>query len=210
MSVLEHSRRPSMRVKRHWFKDGKERGPAELASAMAAIVWRSADHALNNLRAARYEIEAGLPYVAFLREFLVFLIVISDRIAYRRDHGEWRAAFTTALANRVGEIYQENFDALLGPPPEGSHKGALVELLNRRAGEYADFEYDDNGPEFAFLRYFGTVVTDVLSDPVDRRWSLDQIMTVQAPEAVVLIERGMRGVLGIEAKPARRGGTTGD
>jgi hypothetical protein len=199
-----------MRVKRHWFKDGKERGAAELASAMAAIVWRSADHALNNLRAARYEIEAGLPYVSFLKEFLVFLTVITDRIAYRHDAGTWRTEFTSALVNRVGEIYQENFDRLLGPLPEDGHKAQLLALFNDRAAEYADFSYDESGPEFGFIRYFANNITEVLSDPVDRRWSLDQIMTVQAPEAVALIERGMAGVLGIEPKPTRRGGSSGD
>jgi hypothetical protein len=70
--------------------------------------------------------------------------------------------------------------------------------------EYADFGYAEDGPEFGFLRYFGTCIEEALPDPADRRWVLDQIMATQAPEAIESVERGMRGVLGLDPKPPRR------
>ena len=105
-----------------------------------------------------------------------------------------------ALARRLATIYQENLDQLIGPlsaaadSPARNHADVFIDLLNRRMAEYAEFDYDESGPEFAFLRYFGNCVAAALPDSPDQRWVLDQIMASQAPEAIEIVERGMRGV----------------
>lgn len=191
-----------MRIKSHWFKGERQRPPEEVATVIAAIVWRTANHGLQGLRKAKYDIDAGVPYISVLVEFLVFLVLVADRIAYRHDPGDWRAAFTIALAKRVAGILQENLDDLIGPIPEG-HGRAFLERFDEQSEVYGQFGYAADGPEFAFLRHFGDRVAEAMPEDDDRRWAQDQVMTVQGPETVALIERAMRGALGLEPKRGR-------
>ena len=209
----------AVRIKRHWFQDGKERSPEEQATVIAVAVWKSATHGLQGLRKARFSVDIGDPFIKVLTEFVVFLVTVADRVAYLHEpsvvtnvdiaQAGWRQTFTVALARRLATIYQENLDQLIGPPVSigtsgQGHRAVFVDLLNRRMAEYADFEYGESGPEFAFLRYFGNCIEAALPDPADRRWVLDQIMVSQAPEAIESVDRGMRGVLGLDPKPQRR------
>ena len=201
--------RPGIKLKTHWFRDATPREPTQVANALAAIVWRIADARLKNLRRGKFQVDAGPDYLAVLVELLCFMVVVADRIAYRHHEGPWRETFTTALATRVGELLQDSFDDLLGPAPGGGYRKRFVDRLNQRAAEYAEFDYRADGPEFAMLRQFGNLLTEVLADPDDRRWALDQAMTVEGPECVDVMEKSMRGLLGLEPKP-RRGGVAGE
>ncbi|UCE31488.1 MAG: hypothetical protein JSW68_00565 [Burkholderiales bacterium] len=194
-----------IRLKTHWFKEERtqSRTPEDVASAMTPIVWRTANHRVQNLREGKFEIAPGASYVEILAELMCFEIVVADRIAFRYDPGDWRERFTASLTNRVGALLQENFDELLGPAPGGGYKKRFVDLCNRRATEYAYFDYGPDGPEFGMLRHFGESVTHAMTDPDDRRWAADQAMTVEGPECVDVIERGMRGLLGMEPKRPR-------
>lgn len=189
-----------MRVKSHWFRSGQGKTPQENAGAVAFIIWRIGQNALQNMRRADFDIAVGTQYFAFLSEFLIFLMQIADRIAYRRMSGEVRVTFTTTLANRVGETLAENWSNLLGGTLL-EHKAAFIERLNLRAGEYAEFEYGETGPGFSFLRHFGYAVQEVM-DPRDKGWVIDQIMATEAPEAVETLEKAMRGLF--DDAPARR------
>ena len=81
-----------MRVKSRWFKGEREKTPAEIAGALAFIVWRISDNALKNLRKADFSIDIGPQYINFLGEFLIFMILLSDRIVYTRLSEEERQA----------------------------------------------------------------------------------------------------------------------
>jgi hypothetical protein len=202
--------RPGIKLKTHWFRDATPRDPAQVANALAAIVWRIADARLKNLRKGNFDVAAGPDYLMVLVELLCFLVVVADRIAYRHDPGAAREVFTSTLVTRVGELLQDSFDDLLGPAPGGGYRKRFIDRFNQRAAEYADFDYRDDGPEFAMLRHFGQLLTDTLADPDDRRWALDQAMTVEGPECVDVMEKSMRGLLGLEPKPRRGGGDAGE
>lgn len=182
-----------MRVKSKWFKGEREKTSQEIAGAMAFIVWRIGQNALKNTRKADFDVAIGAQYFAFLSEFLIFLVQAADRIAYGRLDGEARVAFTTALAKRVAEILADNQGELLGGEA-GGHKGNFIERLNLRAGEYAEFEYGSGGPSFSFLRYLAHCMRDVV-DEKDKNWVIDQMMEIEAPEAVAMVEKAMRGLL---------------
>jgi hypothetical protein len=189
-----------VRVKSRWFRSERSRAPAELAHAVAFVAWKVASHALQRMRAARFDVDAGTPYFAFLGEFLAFLVALADRIAFARFAPEARVEFTTALGRRLGEILEDNARDLLGHGEEGSARG-FIALVNERSAEYAAFGCDDAGPDFAFLRAFGHRVTECMPEK-DRVWTVAQVMESEAPEAVATLDRAMRDLLTVGPRPA--------
>ncbi len=191
-----------MRIKSNWFKEGREHSPQEVSDALAFVAWRIADNALKNTRKADFEIEVGPQYLDFLAEFLLFLVLVSDRIAYRQMSAEDRVTFTGNLANRVAETYAENRSRLLGDDQKGC-KQRFIDLLNQRAGEYAEFGYDEDGPDYGFYRYFAWCIGQIMTE-ADSAWIIDQVISYEAPEAVTMVEKTLRGLNEAEPRRARR------
>ena len=210
---------PAMRIKSRWFREGADHDAAEQASAMAFIVWRVAVNMLKRMRAAEFDVDAGAPYFAFVQEALVFLVAVADRLAHQRLPAESRVAFTTALVRHVARHVQENADDLLAPPPEGGpgHGDAFIDLFNEVCAHYADFDADPRPdpaatgftPGFAFVRYLGVRLEPVLP-PAQRRWVLDQVMAIEAPEAVEIVQRSMRELFDPTPRRARGVRLSGD
>jgi hypothetical protein len=182
-----------VRIKSRWHKSGQSKSMQQVAGAMAFIVWRVAQNALKRMRNERYDIDPGPQYFAFLGELLIFLIQIADRIAYQRLDATQRREFTTALAIRVGEILDDNQSELLGKHPAGSYQQRFIALFNELGSDYAEFKYTDAGPDFAFLRYLGNRVMATMAQK-DRPWVIDQIMEIEAPEAVATVQKGMHNL----------------
>jgi hypothetical protein len=201
----------NLRIKSQWFKTGAAKTPQETAGAMAFIVWRVAHNALAQMRGAQFDIDIGPQYFAFMREWLVFLIQVVDRMAHERMGADERAAFTTALVRRVADHLADNENRLLGVPPPGeeSHQGRFIDLVNLLSPHYAEFGHGDEGPDFAFMRYVGHRI-EALMPAKDRHWVVDQVMAVEAPEAVQMLQRSLQGVLSTEPRAPRRGAMSGD
>lgn len=202
-----------MRIKSQWFNSATPKTPEQTAGAMAFIAWRVAQNLLKQMRTADFSIEVGPQYFAFTREVLVFLTLVLDRMAFERMDAEGRVAFVSALVRRAAEILEENENTLLGIPPAGapSHFDTFVDLFNTLTTHYADFGFDDDGPDFGFVRYLGHRVEAHMPEK-DRRWVIEQMMIREVPEAVETLKRGMNGVLSTEPRPSRssRTATSGD
>ncbi len=197
-----------MRIKSRWFKNEREKTPQEIAGALAFDIWRISGNALKNTRKADFDIAIGNQYFSFLTEFLVFLVQVADRIAHRQFPVETRFVFTSALANRVAETLAENQSRLMGNSIS-EYKRHFIDKLNRRAGEYAEFNYGSDGKGFAFTRYLGYCLRDVV-DEKDATWIIDQIMSIEAPEAVTMVENTMHGLLDTEPGQPRSRKAAGD
>jgi hypothetical protein len=193
-----------IRIKSQWFRGAAAKTPQQTASAMAFIAWRVAQNMLKQMRSAHFDIEIGAQYFAFTREVLVFLTQVLDRMAFERMGPEGRAEFITALVKRVAEILQDNEDGLLGVPAAGqpSYYEQFIDLFNALADHYADFGFDADGPDFAFVRYFGHRIESLMPQK-DQRWVVDQIMASEVPDAVSYLQRAMQGVLSTDARPTR-------
>ena len=210
---------PTPRLKTRWFRHGAERGAGQQASAAAFIVWRVARHTLDRTRHAGFAVEAGPPYFQFLREVLAFLVAIADRIAFARLQAQAREEFTGALVHHLARILQDSEDDLIGPaaPGQPSHGDSFIDLVNDLATHYAEFGADPTikseaggfAPGFAFLRYLGSRLEPTLP-PQDRHWILDQVMAVQAPEAVAMLQQSLRDLFEPPARAPRRAAMTGD
>ena len=201
----------AIRLKSQWFKTDTPKTPQQAAGAMAFIVWRVAHNTLTQMRSAKFDIDIGPMYFDFMREWLVFLIQVVDRMVYERLAPDERAAFTTALVQRVADHLADNENTLLGAPPPGqdSHQGRFIDLVNLLSTHYADFGHGAAGPDFAFMRYLGHRI-EALMPPQDRAWAVDQVMSIEAPEAVEMLQRSLQGVLSAEPRAPRRGGLSGD
>ncbi len=198
-----------MRIKSNWFKSGKQHTPQELGGALSFVTWRIADNALKNTRKANFEVSVGPQYFAFFNEFLFFLIHVADRIAYQRLSADERAIFTGTLANRVAETQAENQSRLLGGT-FAEHKQLFIDQVNQRGDGYADFDYGEDGPSFNFTRYLGYCMKQVMSEK-DSDWIIDQMMSIEAPEAVEMVEKTIRNLLDTEPRQARkRSSSSGD
>lgn len=210
---------PTMRLKTHWFKPGAEKSPAEQASAMAFIVFRVAQNLLKRMRGADFDIDAGPAYFAFLREVLVFLVALTDRLAHARLDGQARVEFTVALVRHLARTLQDNEDHLLGAPPAGepSHADTFIDLVNEVSGHYAEFGADPRSdlptgafePDFAFVRYLGHRLEPTLPEK-DRRWVIEQVMAAEAPEAIATVQRSMRDLYDPAPRRARRSTVSGE
>jgi len=195
-----------IRIKSQWFRDGAAKTPQQNASAMAFITWRVTQNMLKQMRGADFDIEIGAQYFAFTREVLVFLIQVIDRLASQRMDVELRTQFMTALVLRVADILEENEDRLLGPPAagQGSHSASFIAQFNELADHYAEFGFEADGPDFAFVRYLGHRI-EALMSLKDQRWVVEQVMASEVPDALEMIKRGLQGVLSTEPRPKRAG-----
>lgn len=194
-----------MRIKSRWFREGRTHSPQELSDALAFTLWRIADNALGNTRKFDFEIEVGPQYLDFLAEYLVFLILCADRIVFRRFSADDRTTFTSNLANRCGETYAENRSRLLDTDAKAC-KQDFIDLLNLRAGEYADFGYDENGPDYGFYRYLAFCISQVLTEK-DAEWVIDPMISYEAPDSVGMVEKTLRGLIEAEPRPPRHRAT---
>jgi hypothetical protein len=191
--------RSKIRVKSNWFKGDRKKTPQEIAGALAFTIWRISDNTLKNVRRADFDIAIGEQYFAFLSEFLIFLVQVADRIVYTQLSEQDRFDFTSALVNRVAEHQAENQSEWLGGVVR-DYKDRFVDRLNQRAGEYADFHYTGVDTSFSFILYLGQCMRDVM-DEKDKTWVVDQIMAIEVPEAVAMLEKAMTGLFDENAKP---------
>ncbi len=196
-----------MRVKSGWFKREKARTPEEIASALAFISWRLALNALKNVRRSQFDVEVGPTYFNFLSEMLVFLIQISDRIAYRVFSPEERNRFTQTMARHISDTLSGNQNDLLDHDPV-LVRSEFISMLNHRSEGYAEYPYDPDGMNFGLARYLGSLIEPIL-DPEDRLWIRDQIMSIEVPEAVSTLEKAMARMMDQSEKPTRDSSFTG-
>jgi hypothetical protein len=207
---------PNIRVKSHWFQAGDEKSPEQQASAVAFIAWRVAQQMLKRMRSAGFDIDPGAPYFGFMREVLVFLLVVTDRLAHDGFEPEVRQRFTRALVLRVADFLQDNEGDLLGTPEGPDWAERFIDQFNGLQGHYAEFGADPQAPadagfvpDFAFYRYLGHRIEPDLP-PKDRRWVIDQVMAIEAPDAVAIMTSAMRDLHDPTPRARRRSATTGE
>jgi len=182
-----------MRVKTQWHKSAKPKSVAQVASVVALIMWRVAEETVTHIQQDKFEIASQQQAFAMIAEFLAFFIQLGDRVAYQRLGEELRPAFIQALAKRLGETLEDNQLPRLGPPFDESYPARFVALLNSRLADYATFDYAEE-PDFLTLRYLGNRIMDVM-DRKDQSWIIDQIIEIEAPEAVKNVLKGLRDLL---------------
>jgi len=192
----------AIRLKTRFHTQG-QRSPATLASVAAVLAWKLAIASIKRMRKADYDIDPGRPYFDFVCEFLAFLAVCADRVAYRELDAAARVEFTTALTKNLARFVEENNIMLLGEAVPGESQRHFIDLFNRRAADYAEFDYGATGPDFGFKRFFAACLADVLPEK-DKLWVIDQAMDIEAHEALKMLEKTLDGLFHPERSLSQR------
>ncbi len=199
----------AVRIRSRFHAEG-QRSSAALASVVAILAWKLALESIKRLRDAKYDIDIGRPYFDFVCEFLVFMAMAADRVAYMKLDAEQRGEFTAALGKRLAEIIEDNNHMLFGEAQPGECKQHFIDLFNRRGADYAEFDYAADGPDFGFKRYFASCLREGLPEK-DRLWVIDQVMDIEVPDALKALDKTLAGLFGGGDKPRReRAGDSGD
>lgn len=192
----------AIRIKTKFHTKG-QRSAKTLGSVVAVLAWKLAIESIKRMRKAWYDIDIGRPYFDFVCEFLAFLAVSADRVAFRELDEADRIEFTTSLAQNIARFVEENNIMLLGEATPGESQRHFIELFNRRSADYAEFGYDENGPDFGFKRLFAACLRDVLPEK-DKLWVVDQAMDIEAPEALKTLEKTLQGLFHPDTATSQR------
>jgi hypothetical protein len=179
----------ALRIKSRWWNDEAGRSLPEIASALAFIAWRVSMEKAINLHCERFVYEDDKQRLAVIQEYLVFLIQVSDRLAFEILEADGRRALITAFARKVIEHIQDNSQDLLGP---GDYGTPFIDLLNTRSEEYSELQFTDEGPSYAFLRHLGYEIQCIMGERDENRWVIDQVMDKDGWEAYKQFSRAFR------------------
>jgi len=188
----------AVRIRSRFHTEG-QRSAATLASVVAVLGWKLAIESIKRMRKADYDIDIGRQYFDFVCEFMIFMAMAADRVAYAKLDGDKRVEFTSAMARRMAEIMEDNNEMLLGEAQPGECQRHFIDLFNRRSADYAEFDYGPDGPDFGFKRYFAACLREGLPEK-DRLWAVDQVMDIEVPDALKALDKTLAGLFGDEAK----------
>ena len=180
-----------MRVKSKWNLRDRERSLSETGGALAFILWRIAQQGTLNLENEGFQTDTNAQRLDIITEFLAFLVHLVDRMTATRFTMEQRQEFIGSLARHLADTMQENRTDAQG---KGEYRQSLIDQLNERAVDYAEFTFSDNEPGFAFRRYFGENVRMVMGER-DNKWITDQVMDIEVPEALKPLRKALRDLL---------------
>lgn len=181
----------ALRIKSHWHDDDAERTLDEIAGAIAFISWRVAKDRAINLHGQDYVYETDEQRFGVIVEYLIFQLQIVDRLAVmdlQLDEGDRQKLVVTIARHLAGHL-QDNSVDIFGP---GDYVGPFIDKLNRRSGEYAEFNYTKDGPSYPLMRHLGFEIQQIMGGSQENRWVIDQVMDKDGIE----IDREIRRSLG--------------
>ncbi len=182
-----------MRIHDKW-RNKERRGSAEdNATALAYIIWQIALTAAKNLHAEDFEYDSDQQRIGVIAEYLIFLVHVTDRLAHEQMDDETRARFVTTVATHVARHYQRNVEDIMG---RGDYRGQFVDLLNERVSHYAETAFGEDGPGYQARRYLGEKVQNVMGMTQTNRWVMQQVIDLDAPEAVNHLRQALENLLG--------------
>ena len=183
MAVI--SSRPTIGlIKTRWRKKGA-RSLAERAGVVGANVWKLALEFFKHMEKDGFRFGSDRLVTNVLTEFIAFLVQLVDRRVYGRLSDADRALLVSEVVRHLAATMENNQMDLFGP---GEYRKPFIDALNARFGEYAEFEYRDGEPSYACLRDFAARVADIMAES-DNRWVIEQMIDVEAPEMVRLVNR---------------------
>lgn len=181
-----------IRIKSQWYDEDSDHSPKEIGGAIAFIAWRIALDKAITLHGEHFVYENDRQRLAVIAEYLAFEVQIVDRMVHSILENENRVEMITALVMKLADHYQDNSLELLGP---GDHANQFIALFNARSGDYAEFNFSDEGPSYPFLRHLGFEIQQIMGKEHENRWVIDQVMDADGPEVYKQLARAVRNLL---------------
>lgn len=186
----------AIRVKAKWNQKERERSFGDVGSALAFNAWKQAAQIVLNLENEGFQTDSNPQRLDVVAENLAFMVQVADRMVHERLDDEDRALFVNAFAGKLIAYMADNRRDVQG---EGDWKAPFVELLNRRAADYAGADWSPaEGASFKLRRLYGEHVAAAMGEK-DNRWIPDYIIDREAPEAERVLKRALPTLLGPEA-----------
>ncbi|GJL82312.1 MAG: hypothetical protein DHS20C01_19460 [marine bacterium B5-7] len=183
-----------LRVRSKWRDSKSNVTLEENATALAYIAWQIALDKTRNLHREDFDYEDDDQRTGVLAEYLCFLIHVADRLSFTSLDADARAAFVSTLAQQAARHYQRNLEDVYGHGSDYSSR--FIELVNNRIEEYSAYGFDSNQPGYTMMRGLGRHAQDLMGDTQANRWVIDQVMEIDAPEAVLELKNGMDSLFG--------------
>lgn len=174
------SSRPSLRLAQARWRLKRPRTLAERAGVIGASVWKFALEIFKHMEKEGFRFGSDRLVTDVLAELIAFQVQLVDRAAYGRLAEAERAELVGEAVRHLAHTMENNQRDLLGP---GEYRKPFIDLLNARFQDYAGFEYANDEPGYACLRYFAAKVADAMASG-DNKWVLEQVMEIEAPEMV--------------------------
>jgi hypothetical protein len=182
----------AIRIKSQWHDEDSTRSAEEIGGAIAFIAWRIALDKAITLHGKHFVYHDDSQRLAVIAEYLVYETQITDRLIHGMVDEETRVKVITALVMKLADHYRDNAIDLVGP---GDHANIFIALFNERSGEYAEFNFNEDGPSYPFLRHLGYEIQLVMGkEEHDNRWVIDQVMDVDGPEVYKQLVRAVRNL----------------
>jgi len=171
-------------VKTRWRRKGP-RTLAERAGVIGANLWKIAVEVFRHMEKEGFRFGSDRLTTDVITEFIAFLVQLADRTVYGRLPEDERAALIGEVVSHLAATMENNQRDLFGP---GEYRGAFIDLLNARFGEYAEFDYRGGEPGYPCLRFFAAKVADAMAEG-DDKWVVEQLIDIEAPEMVRLVAK---------------------
>lgn len=205
MAIISSSRPSVALVKTRWRKKGARTLP-ELAGILGANVWKIALEVFKHMEKEGFRFGSDRMVTTVLTEFIAFLVQLIDRSVYARLPEADRAVLIVETVRHLAATMENNQQDLLGP---GDYRKPFIDLLNARFVDYAKFDFPGAAADYPCLSFFSAKVSDAMvSDPSasgDNKWVTEQMMDIEAPEMVLLVNRLVDRTLDLPAKPGKPG-----
>lgn len=190
------------RIRSKWRNKDRAVSLEDNAVALAAVIWRVALAAAKNLHAEDFVYDSDDQRIGVIKEYQAFLIHLSDRNAFKDLDDKQRTRFVSTLARECGRHLQASQFQIMGPD---SYQSAFTSMLNERMAEYAETSFSDGTPGYAALRCLADKVQKVMGLSQINRWVIDQIIELDAPDAVATVRQAMTNLFrsaNVEAPPS--------
>lgn len=183
----------AIRMHTKW-NSGGSKTIEDRAGVVGFNIWKIAKETWIRMEREGFLAGADKQLSAVLTEMIAFLVQISDRLVYGQLSEEERTRFINAIGKHLANTMQSNMLDLFGP---GDHVTPFIDTLNARAADYAEFEFVNFYPSYGFLRYLGEKMSEAMA-ATDNKWVIEQVIEIEAPEAMKPIRKLIGEVLGVK------------
>jgi hypothetical protein len=173
------------------------RGPKSIEDRAGVVgfnIWKIASEVWKHMEKEGFRIGDDRQVAALITELVAFLMQISDRLVYGQLPEDERSRFMNALGQHLAKTVHSNMLDMFGP---GDYTGPFIATLNSRLADYTEFDFAEYKPGYAMLRYLGDKMAAAMAG-TDSKWVVEQVIDIEAPEAVTRIRKLVHEVLGIK------------